>query len=264
MDKEINSNGFGYVDLELPSGTLWATQNIGASSPEESGLYFQWGDVRGSTKEQIGKGDGQKKFAKDFSDCKFSINGSDTNFSKYTTNGAKLDLEDDAAHVIMGGSWHIPTTEQIWELIENTTATWTKYDKVIGLSFASKRDITKEIFIPAAGYVKDGSIHYIEAESYIWSSMLSKNRVGDGQNLNITTDGINVDENHRGLGFPVRGVIDNNLNLSELIKNEIKNNFKVKVSADYGGYVNVELLYDGEVISSDACQVITDFNSLNE
>ena len=58
--------------------------------------------------------------------------------------------------------------------------------------------------------------------------------------------------------------MDKHLNLSELIKNEIKNNFKVKVSADYGGYVNVELLYDGEVISSDSCQVDTDFNSLDE
>ena len=54
------------------------------------------------------------------------------------------------------------------------------------------------------------------------------------------------------------------MNLSELIKNEIKNNLKIKVSADYGGYVNVGLLYDGEVISSDSCQVDTDFNSLDE
>lgn len=47
MDKSINNNGYGYVDLGLPSGTLWATCNIGASKPSESGLYFQWGDTEG-------------------------------------------------------------------------------------------------------------------------------------------------------------------------------------------------------------------------
>ena len=63
--KKINNNGHEYVDLNLPSGTLWATCNIGASKPSESGLYFQWGDTQGYTKEQIGTGDEQKKFAKD-------------------------------------------------------------------------------------------------------------------------------------------------------------------------------------------------------
>ena len=58
--------------------------------------------------------------------------------------------------------------------------------------------------------------------------------------------------------------MDINLNIEEIIKKEIVNNLRIKVTADYYGYVNVELLYDGEVISSDICQVITDFNSLDE
>ena len=34
-----------YVDLGLPSGTLWATCNVGANTPEEYGDYFAWGET---------------------------------------------------------------------------------------------------------------------------------------------------------------------------------------------------------------------------
>ena len=53
MIEKINTNGFGYVDLGLPSGTLWATCNVGADKPSDFGLYFQWGDVQGYTQDQI-------------------------------------------------------------------------------------------------------------------------------------------------------------------------------------------------------------------
>ena len=101
-------NGHDYVDLGLPSGTLWATMNVGASEPSGAGLYFQWGDTSGYTANQVGTGDGEKKFSSDFSDYKF---GFYPNYSKYATEGAKLELEDDAAHVNMGGDWHMPTLD---------------------------------------------------------------------------------------------------------------------------------------------------------
>ena len=63
MDKEFNNNGYDYVDLCLPSGTLWATMNVGASKPLESGLYFQWGDTKGYTTDQLGEGVGKKAFS---------------------------------------------------------------------------------------------------------------------------------------------------------------------------------------------------------
>lgn len=37
--------GHEYVDLGLPSGTLWATYNVGATSPYEKGQYFAWGET---------------------------------------------------------------------------------------------------------------------------------------------------------------------------------------------------------------------------
>ena len=101
-------NGHDYVDLDLPSGTLWATMNVGASKPSDAGFYFQWGDTQGYTADQVGLGEGQKKFASDWSDYKFGVY---PNFSKYNTVGATLELADDAANVNMGGDWHMPRTD---------------------------------------------------------------------------------------------------------------------------------------------------------
>lgn len=55
MDKEISNNGYDYVDLELPSGTLWVTMNVGTKNPSYYSLYLQWEDTQGYTTEQVGK-----------------------------------------------------------------------------------------------------------------------------------------------------------------------------------------------------------------
>ena len=155
-NREINNNGHPYVDLGLPSGTLWPTCNVGADKPTDCGLYFQWGDTVGYTKEQIGK---DKQFTWDdykfrinksssntneqngkntqfnLSDSKPIITESDSNFSKYTKEGSALDLADDAAHINMGGDWYLPTNEQIMELFDNTTSEWETLDEVNGRVF---------------------------------------------------------------------------------------------------------------------------------
>ena len=177
MDKVINNNGYDYVDLGLPSGTLWAIMNVGASKPSEYGLYFQWGDTKGYLEEQIGTGEGQKKFASDESDYKFGVY---PNFTKYTTKGATLELEDDAAHVYMGGNWHMPTPDQIKELTANTTSTWTTQDGVNGRLFTSKKDASKSIFIPAAGLAWGGLVQNSGDGGYVWSSMLHTGLVYGG------------------------------------------------------------------------------------
>ena len=53
MSEKINNNEHPYVDLDLPSRTLWATCNVGASNPSDAGLYFQWGDTKGYAKDQV-------------------------------------------------------------------------------------------------------------------------------------------------------------------------------------------------------------------
>ena len=201
MNKEINSNGFGFVDLGLPSKTLWATCNVGADIPSDYGLYFQWGETYGYTAEQVGK---DKQFT--WNDYKFSIDGSSTNFSKYNTAGDTLDLEDDAAHVNMGGDWHMPTPDQNEELIDNTTSTWTTQDGVNGRLFTSKKN-GKSIFIPAAGYAWDGSVYGRGRHGYVWSSMLSSSYVDDGQYLSFSSGNASLYGINRYYGFSVRGVL---------------------------------------------------------
>lgn len=206
MDKGINSTGYDYVDLGLPSGTLWATKNVGADKPSDYGLYFQWGDTVGYTADQVGKGEGQKGFY--WSDYKLSVNENSSNFSKYTKEGETLDLEEDAANVNMGGDWHIPTPVQFQELIDNTTTGWTESDGVSGIKFTSKKDDSKAIFIPAAGNAFCGKVNDIGFFGYIWSSMLSMFSIRSGRGLSF--DRVNAYSNFsflRSSGCSVRGII---------------------------------------------------------
>ena len=96
-------NGHGFVDLGLPSGTLWATCNVGATSPEQAGLYFAFGETKGFTAEQVESGE------RAFDDESYTAPSVSDN----------LTLEQDAAHVYMGGKWRMPTKKDWWELLDN-------------------------------------------------------------------------------------------------------------------------------------------------
>ena len=198
------------MDLDLPSGTKWATQNVGARKPSEAGLYFQWGDTSGYTADQIGTSEGQKRFSQDNSDYKWYDTDKKT-FTKYATFGAMLEIDDDAARIYMGGSWHMPTSTQIQELLNTayTTNEWTTQDGVNGRLFTSKKDSSKSIFIPAAGNAMNGLVNSSGDVGRVWSSTLSSGYVGGG--LNLYFDSGSTSMGYGGLnrynGVPVRGVI---------------------------------------------------------
>lgn len=203
MIEKINNNEHPYVDLDLPSGTLWATCNVGANKPTDYGLYFQWGDTKGYTNEQVGK---EKAFK--WADYKLSINGSFLNFSKYATPGTMLELEDDAAHVNMGGDWHMPEPYQIKELIDNTTSEWTKQDGINGRLFTSNKDDSKSIFIPAAGSSWYGLLSNSGKYGNVWSSMLNRCSARSGKYLYFYQDSAFLSYSYfRCDGLSVRGVI---------------------------------------------------------
>lgn len=177
---------------------------MGAKNPSDGGFFFQWGDTNGYSKEQVGIDEGNKRFT--MADYKW-CNGE--KFTKYTTKDATLDLEDDAAHVHMGGSWHIPTPTQTFELIDNTIATWTTFDGVIGYSFTSKKDSSKSIFIPAVGSTYDGSVVGSGKNGGVWASMLGKLIADNGQDLYFNLEFVyQYGDYFRYGGFPVRGVIE--------------------------------------------------------
>lgn len=166
-----NSQGHDYVDLGLPSGTLWATCNVGASKPEEYGDYFAWG-------ETIGYNGGKTTF--NWSTYKY-CKGSKTTMTKYCTdsdygtvdNKTELDPSDDAATVNWGSNWQMPSQAQLQELINSsyTTTTWTTQNGVYGIKITSKNS-GNSIFLPAAGHRFDASLGGTGSSGYYWSRSL--------------------------------------------------------------------------------------------
>ena len=218
--------------MGLPSQLKWAKCNIGANSEEEAGLYFQWGDTQGYTAEQVGDGEGLKAF--DWTDYKFSIDSSSSNFSKYNASDSKtvLDPEDDAAHVIMGGSWRMPTYEECKELCLNTdiylvptegeeiqgTAQEQSGSVVVnwasptegtlkGVKFYKKGDKQTYMFVPAAGDANEGSMQNVGQFGDLWSSSLYSSDVRYAWSF-LFNAGIGIVGNgSRYYGLPVRGVL---------------------------------------------------------
>lgn len=201
------------VDYVEIGGLKWATKNIGAENITDAGFYFQWGDTQGYTAEQV---TGSSTPHKDFrwTDYKYGNGTSspgETGMTKYNDTDGKrvLELEDDVAHVNMGGSWRMPTEAEFNELKENTNYEWTTINRVKGGKFTSKTDGTKYVFFPAAGYCYDGILRNKGSYGYVWSSTLNSSDVTHGMSLDFGNGYRNVDDfNVRRYGFSVRGVWD--------------------------------------------------------
>ena len=191
------------VDLGLPSGKQWAKGNLGADNEEESGLYFQWGDTLGYTKEQIGN---PKQF--NWANYKWSVDGSSSNFSKYNSSDNKtvLDLEDDAVHASLGGNWKMPTHEDWQELYNNTSREWTQINGVNGYKCTASNG--NYIFLPAAGYGSGSSLYSEGSDGVVWSSSLYSVGSNGAFYCGFYSSWFNPDgSNFRYRGFSVRGVL---------------------------------------------------------
>ena len=166
----MKHNGFEYIDLGLPSGTKWATCNVGADSETDCGLYFSWGETKGYSVNA-----NTKKFS--LNDYKFSKFGSNKPTKYNCTDGKKvLDLEDDAAQANMGGKWHMPTREEIIELRSNTIKNWvTNYNGsgINGCLVISKKDYNKKLFFPAYGHIDNCHSLSLGSRINFWSNSIS-------------------------------------------------------------------------------------------
>lgn len=138
-----------YVDLGLPSGTLWATCNIGASSPEDYGDYFAWGETMGSKSREFYWDNYKYCMGSEETLTKYCDNAS-YGYNGFTDNVTELESSDDAAYVNWGSDWRMPSVEQFWELINNTTIVWRTMNGKNGCQMTSKSN-EKSIFLPAAG-----------------------------------------------------------------------------------------------------------------
>ena len=197
---------YEFVDLDLPSGTLWATCNVGATSPEDYGYYFAWGETEpqeGNTYSWV-----SYKYAVDNYDnltkyCNDSSFGNDG----FTDNLTELELSDDAAYNDRGEGWRIPSKEQFDELInsEYTTTEWITQNNVKGRKITSLSN-GNSIFLPAAGYRYNRSSYSVGSSGYYWSRTLYSDGPIVAWGLRVESSGASENIDLRCNGGSVRPV----------------------------------------------------------
>lgn len=152
----------GFVDLGLPSGTLWSTVNVGAQTPFQRGQYFSWGNIEGYV-ASYNEGDYSGEI----------VGYSFIQDNYVLTNGYQLSgsipVENDAAVDIMGGKWSIPTDVQFQELIDNCTITWVEKNGVPGKLFTSNIN-GKTLFIINNGYGNATTLDSPMYQSAYWTN----------------------------------------------------------------------------------------------
>lgn len=184
-EKEVHE----YVDLGLPSGTLWATTNVGAHTPEEYGDYFAWGETMPKDDYSLGT----------YRYC----DGDGETMTKYNDTDGSIELMsmDDAATANWGRDWQMPSLAQMQELCDNTTSISTLQNGVYGWLFTASNG--NSLFLPAAGFRRGTSGE--TGSGYYWSRSLDTNYDSYAHDL-ILSGSINCRGNGRQFGHSVRPV----------------------------------------------------------
>jgi len=201
--------GHEFVDLSLPSGTLWATCNMGANKPEEYGDYYAWGEIKPKNKYDANS----YKYIKEnnilpktnflFLLTKY-CQESNFGYAGFTDELTVLESVDDAATVNWGNGWCIPSKEQWEELIKNTENTWTTRNGVNGRLFSAKNDQT--LFLPAAGFRWNDELNRAGSYGGYCSSTLRTDRPDLVWDFFFKSDRYRIFDDFRGDGLSVRPV----------------------------------------------------------
>lgn len=192
----------GFVDLGLPSGTLWSTINVGAQTPFQRGQYFSWGNIEGYV-ASYNEGD----YSGEIVGYSF-IQGNYELTNGYQLSGS-IPIENDAAVDIMGGEWSIPTDTQFQELFDNCTITWVTKNGVPGKLFTSNIN-GKTLFLINNGYgnattlesPKYSSSYWTNAENDVDTSKALAFALGTSILPNLTP----VHAEEKRFGFGIRAV----------------------------------------------------------
>ena len=193
-----------YVDLGLPSGTLWATCNVGASTPWDYGDYFAWGEI-------------ETKFTYSWTTYKYA-NGASNKLTKYcnkssqgnngfTDSRTTLENSDDVAYQKWGSEWCMPTRVQFWELRNNCTSEWTTNYQgkgVAGRIYKSRKN-GNTIFFPAAGWkYSNGTLGRDVTNGSYWSSSVYD--ANYAWRFDLSSDDAGTSIINRNYGFSVHPV----------------------------------------------------------
>lgn len=199
-------NGHDYVDLGLPSGTKWATCNVGADSPTDYGDYYAWGEL--TTKETyswssyIYCNGYQNRLTKYCNNSNYGDNG-------FVDTLITLQVLDDVAADNWGSGWRMPTNDDFNELLSNCTYMVSIQNGVKGMLFIGPNG--KSIFLPPAGYRDNNLLFNLKRNALYWSSSLCENVTYCAFYLRFCTDltSSNIPEISafsRESGFSVRPV----------------------------------------------------------
>lgn len=157
-----------WVDLGLPSGLLWATRNVGASSPEDYGDYFAWAETQPKSyyywnTYQYTCNDYWDGLTKYCTDSDYGCNG-------FTDNLTILQPGDDAATANWGSGARMPTRQEWGELEDYCSSVWTTQNGVNGRRFTGPNGNT--LFLPAAGDRWYAELDNAGSHGSYWSSSL--------------------------------------------------------------------------------------------
>ncbi len=194
---------YTYVNLGLPSGTMWATYNVGATKPTEYGDYFAWGETKPKDSYSIST----------YKWCK----GSSTSMTKYCTSskfGTKdyktvLDAEDDAATANWSSAWRMPTIDEIKELRDGCSWEWVNDFSGSGVNgfLGTSKQNGATIFLPAAGLRSSTDLDDAGDYGYYWSSSLVESSSDYACCLRFYDYDIYRSSNGRYCGQSVRAVL---------------------------------------------------------
>lgn len=188
-------NGHEYVDLGLPSGLKWATCNVGANKPEDCGDYFAWGETE--TKTEYSEGNS----------LTLGHSISELRRRGIVDGNNRLTSSYDAARAKWGGSWRMPTKEELEELEENCRWEWTTQNGVKGYKVTGPNG--NSIFLPAAGYRYGSSLYYDGYRGSYWSSTPNDGYYDyDAYYLYFNYGGESLDDDGRGYGLTVRPITE--------------------------------------------------------
>ena len=200
----IAQSNHAYVDLGLPSGTLWATCNVGANAPEEYGDYFAWGETQPKdyydwSTYQYGNGGDEfdPQLTKYCDDPNYGYNG-------FTDDLSTLLPEDDAATANWGSGWRMATEEEWSELLDNTTNTWTTQNGVNGYLFTAANG--NSLFLPAAGDLWGDVIYSVDDYGGYWTNSLSLGSPNGGLYFAFNSDYNYLGFEFRDCGQSIRAV----------------------------------------------------------
>ena len=197
-------NGHDYVDLGLPSGTLWAACNVGAVVPEDVGDYFAWGET--FPKELY---DWKSYKYGDYRNEHFEMtkycSKSDWGLNGFIDDLTVLEDADDAAQANWGADWRMPTKEELEELYQLTTWKWITVNGVEGRLLTGPNG--NSIFMPATGFYLDGEVICPGLGIY-WSNTLHSGCPERGWSLHFDFESCHVCGTYeRSRGQCVRAVL---------------------------------------------------------